>query len=485
MVWSMRRKRCINTQEVYKWKARLNVHGGQQEHGVHYWDTYAPVVTWQTVRFFVILSLLLGWQSRQLDFVMAYPQATAEMPLYLRLPQGYKRKGMTRKSHVLKLKRNVYGQKQAGRVWNQYIDQGMKSIGFTPSKFDPCLYYRKSIVFLVYIDDCIIFGPDDSVIDEVVADLRKSTQNFTIDDQGEVGDFLGIQIQKLDDGSIVLTQPQLINSIIQDLHLQSGSNPKTTPAITSKVLYKDADGTDMTPEFHYHSVIGKLNFLKKSTRPDISVSVHQCARFTEHPKRSYAEAVKRIGQYLLGTQDKGLIINPKAPWHFDCWVDADFSGNWRYNDAHVDPMTAKSRSGWIIHFAGAPITWASKMQMITALSTTEAEYIALSTSLREVIPLMGILKEARENGLQITDIPPKVHCTVFEDNSGALELARQPKMRPRTKHINQSFHHFREHVERKDIIVQATPTDKQLADILMKPLPADAFIKHRRAIMGW
>ena len=262
MVWSMRRKRRINTQEVNKWKARLNVHGGQQEHGVHYWDTYDPVVTWQTVRFFFVLSLLLGWRSRQLDFVMAYPQAPAEMPLYLRLPQGYKRKGMTRKSHVLKLKRNVYGQKQAGRVWNQYMDQGMKSIGFTPSKFNPCLYYRRSIVFLVYIDDCIVFGPDDTTIDEVVADLRKSTQNFTIDDQGEVGDFLGIQIQKLDDGSIVLTQPQLIDSIIQDLHLQSCSNPKTTLAITSKVLHKDAKGTDMTPEFHYHSVIGKLNSSK-------------------------------------------------------------------------------------------------------------------------------------------------------------------------------------------------------------------------------
>ena len=86
MVWSMRRKRRIKTQEVYKWKARINVHRGQQEHGVHYWDTYAPVVTWQTVRVFLILSLLLGWRSRQLDFVMAYPQAPVEMPLYLCLP---------------------------------------------------------------------------------------------------------------------------------------------------------------------------------------------------------------------------------------------------------------------------------------------------------------------------------------------------------------------------------------------------------------
>ena len=83
MVWSMRRKRRIKTQEVYKWKVCLNVHGSQQEHGVHYWDTYAPAMTWQTVWFFLILSILLGWRSRQLDFVMVYLQAPAEMPLYL------------------------------------------------------------------------------------------------------------------------------------------------------------------------------------------------------------------------------------------------------------------------------------------------------------------------------------------------------------------------------------------------------------------
>ena len=90
MVWSMQHKRRIKTQEVYKWKVCLNVHSGQQEHGVHYWDTCTPVVTWQTVQFFLILSILLGWRSRQLDFVMAYLQAPAEMPLYLRLPQGYR-----------------------------------------------------------------------------------------------------------------------------------------------------------------------------------------------------------------------------------------------------------------------------------------------------------------------------------------------------------------------------------------------------------
>ena len=125
------------------------------------------------------------------------------------------------------------------------------------------------------------------------------------------------------------------------------------------------------------------------------------------------------------------------------------------------------------------------MQTIAALSTTEAEYIALSTSLREVIPMMGILKEAQEQGLQVNYLPPKVHCTVFEDNSSALELACLPKIHPQTKHINQSFHHFREHMECQDIIIKATPSDQQMADILNKPLAETAFVCHCKVIMRW
>ena len=275
----------------------------------------------------------------------------------------------------------------------------------------------------MYIDDCIVCGPDNRSINAVVEDLRACSHRFTIDDQGDIGSFLGIQVQKLNDGSIHLTQPQLIDNVIKDLHLQSGSNTKKTLAVTSQLLHKDTEGPDMAPEFHFRSVIGKLNFLEKSTRPDISVSMHQCARFSERPKRSHAEAVKRIGRYLLAMRDKGLIIRPNELRLFKCWVDVDYAGNWLKTDAYIDPMTSKSRSGWLIRFAGAPITWSSKLQTITALSATEAEYITLSTSLREVIPLMGMLKEATEQGLRVKFLPPKVHCTVFEDNSGALELA--------------------------------------------------------------
>ena len=118
MVWAMRYKRCIDTREVYKWKAWLNVHGGQQQCSINYWETYALVVTWQTIRFFFVFAIIRDWRICQIDFMVAYTQAPAEVPLYMKFPQGYNSKylpeGVTKGSHILKLLRNIYGNKAAG-----------------------------------------------------------------------------------------------------------------------------------------------------------------------------------------------------------------------------------------------------------------------------------------------------------------------------------------------------------------------------------
>ncbi|KAL7580903.1 hypothetical protein ACA910_001170 [Epithemia clementina (nom. ined.)] len=486
-VWSMRRKHRLDTQEIYKWKAQLNVHGGQQEQGVNYWETYAPVVMWPTIRIFFILSILLGWYSRQLDFVMAFPHAPVEVPLFMTIPKGYRLKDASPQAHVLRLLKNIYGQKQCPRVWNRYLDKGLQELGFSTSAIDPCLYYGNQVMMLVYIDDSLLFSPSKEAIDAVVLSLRNSHQRFNVDDQGEVKDFLGIKIRKQTDGSIMLTQPHLIDSILQDLQLQTNSQVRETPALSTIILHKDEKGKPMDQQtnFHYRSVIGKLNFLEKSTRPDISYAVHQCARFSESPKESHAKAIKLIGRYLLRTPDKGIVLQPDGSKSFECWADADFSGNWRQQTAHKDPMTPKSRSGWIITFAGCPITWASKLQTLTALSTTEAEYIALSTALREQIHLMELVKEIQAHGIKVTCAPPKVFCKAFEDNSGALEMARLPKLRPHTKHLNVSYHHFREYVDRKEIEVLAVPTTEQNADVLTKPLDSTRFLALRQRLLGW
>ena len=161
-----------------------------------------------------------------------------------------------------------------------------------------------------------------------------------------------------------------------------------------------------------------------------------------------------------------------------------FSGNWNKAFAQSDPSTAKSRSGWIIFYAGCPVCWASKLQTQVALSTTEAEYIAMSMALRDVIPVMNLIKEIKSKGFSVICNKPHVYCKVFEDNSGALELARLPKLRPRTKHINVCYHHFREHVRNGLIKIFPIDTKDQIADTLTKALAQNSFIKLRKFMCG-
>ena len=484
-VWAMRRKRRIATGEVYKWKARLNVHGGKQVLGVNYWETYAPVIGWTTIRLYLVLALLNKRVTRQIDFVLAYPQADIECDLYMEIPRGFSFKG-TRKTHCLLLKKNLYGQKQAGRVWNEYLNNGLIARGFVQSRVDMCLYYHKkyNVNLLIYTDDGILTGEKDSDIDEVIALLKAPIENhrpFNLTDEGKITDYLGVTVTVENDGAIKLSQPHLIQQIIDDIGFNERTSIKPTPAQSTVRLNRDLHGEARRENWHYRSIIGKLNFLEKSTRPDIAYSVHQCARFCNDPKMSHENAVKRIVKYLIATKDDGIYLRPNKH-SFDCWVDADFVGNWDRVNADVDPATAKSRTGYVINYGGCPLTWASKLQTDVALSTTEAEYTALSTSLREVIHLMQLVNEAHEMGWTTYLDAPTVHCKVFEDNIGALEMAKLPKMRPRTKHLCTRMHHFREHVRKKLISLEHIDTDEQIADMLTKPQP-DKLFMHQRPIL--
>ena len=399
------------------------------------------------------------------------------------IPKGFEVDG-DRNSYALKLKKNLYGQKQAGRVWNQYLTQRLVDNGFTQSDVDECLFYYKQSVMMVYVDDTILCGPTTTEVDEMVTLLASL---FDVEDQGNLNDYLGVKVERFDNGHFQFTQPHLIDQILNDLRLtQGGTKTMPTPALLTKVLQPGTDDNRPFDEsFHYRSVIGKLNFLEKSTRPDIAYAVHQCARFMENPTASHGQAIKHIGRYLLGTRDKGLIFHPDANALFTCFADADYCGNWNRSIAmeHID--TARSRTGYLVQFACCPLLWASRLQTEIALSTTEAEYIALSAALWEVIPLIDLCLEAQQHGVPISTKAPTVYCQVFEDNSSAYELATTPKMRPRTRHINVKYHHFRYHVAKKLIHIQRVDTTNQLADFLTKQCPIKLFRSFRKRVMGW
>ena len=219
-------------------------------------------------------------------------------------------------------------------------------------------------------------------------------------------------------------------------------------------------------------------------RPDITFDVQQCARFCHSPSQDHEEAVKRICRYLLSTRDKGIILRPNKSKGLECFVDADWAGAWTFSSS-FDPLSTHSRTGFVVLYAGCPILWKSKIQSITALSTTEAEYIALSSALREVIALIHLLEDLHSNGLPIHCATPKIKCRTFEDNMSCLNLATNHKTRPRTKHLSIRLHHFRSHIVNKIISIEHVSTKEQLADIFTKPLPKVQFCKLRLDLMLW
>ena len=259
---------------------------------------------------------------------------------------------------------------------------------------------------------------------------------------------------------------------------------KETPASLSKFLTKFSESPDFDNSFHYRSVIGKLNYLERCTRPDIAYATHQCARFTECPKEEHGKAVRWLARYLKGTIDQGIIMHPDDSVDLQLFVDADFSGNWSRAES-MDRDSARSRHGYVIMYNGCPILWKSQMQTEIALSSTESEYIGISSGLRDVIPIMCTLKEMKAHGFPIGKVDSDVFCRVFEDNSGALEMAKVHKYRPRTKHMNVKYHHFRDYVTRGEVTLHAIGTVAQPADMLTKPLNYAGLSRHRKTIMGW
>jgi Reverse transcriptase (RNA-dependent DNA polymerase) len=240
-VWAMQLKRKIMYGEVYKWKARrLNVHGGKQTQGVNYWETYATALKWSSIRFFLVQALINGWHTCQLDFILAYPQADVDCDLYFEIPQGFEFEG-SRKTHCLKLIKHLYGRKAVGWIWQQHLFKGLLDLGFIQSTIDGCVFYRGSTIFMVYTEDGIFCGPDKDEIDKCMTELGS---RFDITDKGDIDEYLGIQVTRMENGTIELTQPHLINSIINNLGFKDNTKGKEMPAPSTANINRDVDGKD-------------------------------------------------------------------------------------------------------------------------------------------------------------------------------------------------------------------------------------------------
>ena len=406
--------------------------------------------------------------------------------VYLEMPRGFSQPGK-----VLKLKKSLYGLKQSPRNFFLHLKDKLEAAGLQQqSDVDPCLFISDKVICLVYVDDTLFFAPDTKYIDEVTAKLQGAGSDLELEVEDDVAGFLGVLMTRDNkDQTISLTQTGLINRITTALNV--GHLPATKTPTSGPPLVKDEDGDPPNGLFNYASVVGMLQYLQAHSRPDITFAVSQCARFVHSPRRSHEKALERIGRYLKGTSDKGLVYRPQLDegslvLDIDCYVDADFAGLWPHEDK-LDPTSVKSRTGFVICIANCPVIWTSKLQATIALSTMEAEYMALSMAMKSLIPFQETVRAtAAAIGLD-ENYMTTFKTTVWEDNMGALTLANlEPgQVTPSSKHYAVKLHWFRQFLKPNRVEVLKIATDEQKADILTKGLVEAKFTANRLLLCGW
>lgn len=480
--WVLKRKRRPDG-TIIKLKARLVVRGDQQTQVANSVDdTYAPVVAWSTIRLMLTMAISNNLVTSQIDFRNAFVQSDLPSPIYVELPPGGYSKHPSNSGMILEVHKSLYGDVRAPKLWYRHLRVALEKIGFVVDEHDACLFTKAGCVFVVYVDDAILMSTSNKIIEETLNQLN--AQGLDIQRMGTLSDYLGVQLKELDPltHTAELSQPDLARRLIEVLGLTNG-NPVTTPA--DRTLGKCLSDEPATGEFNYRSAVGIAMYLANNTRLNCAMAVHQCARFSANPRLPHEQALKRIGRYLLGNADKGLIIRASKQMKLDCYVDADFCGLFNYEDAD-DANSARSRSGYLLTLADIPILWSSKMQSAIALSTMESEYVALSSAMRALIPVKSILKTI-SSALDLPIAPDSGISTVWEDNKAALTLATTDprRMTPRSKHIAIKYNWFRKHLKIGHIEIKHITSEMQKADILTKTLSR---IKHEQArllTMGW
>ena len=238
----------------------------------------------------------------------------------------------------------------------------------------------------------IVVSKNERDTDKLIKSLKEEDERYILTSEGDIKNYLGVDIVKNKDGYFEFKQPHLIQRVLDYVKIEKGDNrAKPTPG-TPPLLHKDINGKPKRYEWNYRAVKGMLNFLTGSTRPGINMAVHQKSRFNNNPTWQHEKAVMRICRYLEGTKDKGMVFRTETSKCLELFVNVDFAGNWQ-NESEAHPDNCLSSTGFIIRFNGCKIIWKFHLQTEITLSTAEAECVGFNQALRSMIPIISLLKE--------------------------------------------------------------------------------------------
>ncbi len=248
-IWSFKRKQLPDGTLV-KHKARLCAHGRMHQCGTNYWETYSPVVDMVAVCLILLLARINKLDLKAIDFVLAFPQAELDVDKWMYFTIGFQVDVENEsKSYVLKLNKSLYGLKQTSLNWFEKLKQGIIDCRFHPSAMNPCLYFKKGMIIITCVDDCIIVNNSMKDINTFVKSMKDSPKRYILTDEGYINNFFGIEIKEITKNKFELSQPFLIKQIVNLLGLGQNefdvhTNTKMTP-VGKLLLNKDLEGVTM------------------------------------------------------------------------------------------------------------------------------------------------------------------------------------------------------------------------------------------------
>lgn len=448
--WVFKRK-MTEDGNVDRYRARLVAKGFAQRHGCDYDETYAPVIKWSTLRTLLAIAAQNAMAITHLDVTTAFLYGDLDESVFMKQPEGFVQPGAENK--VCRLRKAIYGLKQAARAWHGKISSVLEELKFKRTQTEPCVFRSENngerLYIALYVDDLYIFSANPVRTAEITSQLEK---HFRMRNLGEIRNLLGVRVRRKEN-SIYLDSESYIDKVLERFKMDQCKGAATP--MEFKLNLKKENATIDKP---YRELIGCLNYLAVSTRMDIAYAVSYLSQFNDCFADDHWKAAKRVLRYLKKNKALSICFQAKIEKDetLEGYVDADWGG---------DIVDRKSYSGFLFCLAGCAISWASMKQRTVAQSSAEAEYMAIADAVKEGLFLKSILLEL--------DVSVKI--VLNNDSQSAQNLAQNYKCDKRSKHIDIRYHFVRDLIDKKVVTLVFCRSEQMIADFLTKSLASEKF----------
>jgi hypothetical protein len=356
------------------YKARLVARGYSQEYLLDYNETFAPVVRFNSIRTLIAWAANASMKIHQMDVKTAFLNGELKEEIYMQQPDGFVER--EKENLVCRLKKSIYGLKQAPRCWSEKFNEFLESLGFESSDADPCVFVGKNAVLAIYVDDLIVVTKTDQEMEGLKKEL---SAGFEMRDLGELHYILGVDVERTSDG-IALSQQHYIEKLLKKFRMETATSVSTPMDVNVKLQKEDGYSKPVDKSL-YQSMVGSLLYIAMITRPDIAYAVGVLGRFASCPTEAHLTAARRIFRYL---KMKMSLVYPAQPSCVEIvgYSDADWANS-------LDDR--RSTSGNVFMMNRTAVSWQSKKQPLVALSSAEAEYIAITLAAQEAVWMKSLL----------------------------------------------------------------------------------------------